>query len=64
MSQRTQSRKRPSPSLPTPWQKAIPFESTLTRGLTDPERTKVVKQLAHVLMLAAGAASQESDVER
>jgi hypothetical protein len=64
MSQRTQSRKRPSQSVPTPWQKAIPFESTLTRGLTASERTKVVKQLAHVLMLAAGLASQESDVER
>lgn len=64
MSQRIQSRKRTSSSVPTPWQKTIPFESTLTRGLTDSERTKVVKQLAHVLLLAAGVTSQESAVER
>ena len=61
MSQRTKSRKRTSPA---PRQKSIAFESVLTRGLNAPERTKVVKQLAHVLMLAAGVASQESDVER
>jgi hypothetical protein len=36
----------------------------MTRGLTAPERTKVVKQLAHMLMLAAGVARQESDGER
>jgi len=64
MSQRTQCRKRTSPSLPAPRQKSIAFEWVLTRGLTAPERTKVVKQLAHVLMLAAGVTSQESDVER
>jgi len=64
MSQRTKSRKRTSPSVPAPRQKSIAFESVLTRGLTAPERTKAVKQLAHVLMLAAGVASQESDVER
>jgi hypothetical protein len=64
MSQQTQPRKRPSPSVPIPRQKAIPFESTLTRGLTASERTKVVKQLSHLLVLAAGLANQESDVER
>lgn len=64
MSQRTQFRKRTSPSVSAPRQKAIPFESTLTLGLTGPERMKAVRRLAHVLMLAAGIASQESDVER
>ena len=64
MSEPNKSRKRPSPSAPTPRQKAIVFESGLTRSLTGPQRMKVVKQLAHVLMLAAGIASQESDVER
>lgn len=64
MSQRTQFRKRTSPSVPTPRQKSIAFESALTRGLTGPERMKAVRRLAHVLMLAAGIASQESDVER
>jgi hypothetical protein len=38
-----------------PRQKTIAFESGLTRGLTVPEQ---------VLMLAAGLASKESDVER
>jgi hypothetical protein len=47
-----------------PRQKTIAFESGLTRGLTVPERMKAVKQLAQVLMLAAGLASKESDVER
>jgi hypothetical protein len=64
MSQRPQSRKRPSPLVAAPRQKSIAFESVMTRGLTAPERTKVVKQLAHMLMLAAGVARQESDGER
>ncbi len=64
MSQPTKVRKRPPPSPSTPRQKSIVFESGLTRGLTAPERMKVVKQLAQVLMLAAGIASKESDVER
>jgi hypothetical protein len=64
MSEPNNFRKRPSPSVPTPRQKSIAFESGLTRGLTGAERMKVVKQLAQVLMLAAGIASKESDVER
>jgi hypothetical protein len=63
MSEPTKFRKRPSPSA-RPRQKTIAFESGLTRGLTGPERLKAVKQLALVLMLAAGLASKESDVER
>ncbi len=64
MSEPTKFRKRPSPLAPTPRQKSIAFESRLTRGLTRAERMKVVKQLAQVLMLAAGIACKESDVER
>jgi hypothetical protein len=64
MSEPTKFRKRLSPSCPTPRQKTIAFESRVTRGLTGPERMKVVKQLAQVLMLAAGIANVESDVER
>ena len=65
MSEPTKFRKRQTtPSAPTPRQKSIAFESGLTRGLTAQERMKVVKQLARVLMLAAGIVSKESDVER
>lgn len=65
MSEATQSRKRPPPPfVPTPRQKSIAFESRLTRGLTGPERIKVVKQLSQILMLAAGTAMRESDGER
>lgn len=64
MSEPTKFRKRPPPSAQMPRQKTIAFESGLTHGLTAPERMKVVKQLARVLMLAAGIASKESDVER
>lgn len=64
MSEPTKFRKRPSSPAPMPRQKLIAFESGLTRGLAAPERMKVVKQLAQVLMLAAGIASRESDVER
>jgi hypothetical protein len=56
--------KRNSPPAIPPHQRSILFESRALRGLTGPERMKAVKQLAHVLMLAAGIASQERDVER
>jgi hypothetical protein len=64
MSEPTKFRKRPPPPAQTPRQKTIAFESGLTRGLTGLERMRVVKQLAQLLMLAAGIASKESDVER
>jgi hypothetical protein len=40
------------------------FESRLTRGLTSQERIKVVRQLAHLLILAAGMTLEESNRER
>jgi len=40
------------------------FETMQLRGLTSVERKKVVIRLAHVLMLAAGVATKESDDER
>ena len=64
MSEPTKFRKRSAPSIQLPRQRTIAFESGLTRGLTGPERMKVVMQLAQVLMLAAGLASKESDDER
>ena len=64
MSERSKSRKSTSPQAPAPRQKTIVFESRVTRGLTGAERMKAVKQLAHVLMLAAGITSQENGVER
>ena len=60
----TKFRKRQPRRAQTPRQKMIAFESGLTRSLTGPERMKAVKQLAQVLMLAAGLASKESDDER
>jgi len=64
MSEPYKFRKRSSPPAIPPGQRSIAFESRVLRGLSAPERMKVVRQLAHVLMLAAGIASQESDVER
>jgi hypothetical protein len=51
-------------SLPPakPRQMSIVFESTGLRGLSTPERTKALMNLAHVLMLAAGV--EENDDER
>jgi len=43
MSEPTKFRKRPSQWTQTPRQKAIAFESGLTRGLTGLERMKIVK---------------------
>jgi hypothetical protein len=40
------------------------FESQLTRGLSCQERSKIIRQLAHLLMLAAGMRSEENDRER
>jgi hypothetical protein len=48
----------------TPRQRTMAFESRLTRGLSGQERTKVIRQLAHLLMLAAGMTLEESDRER
>jgi hypothetical protein len=53
-------------SLPPakPRQMSIVFESTGLRGLSTPERTKALMNLAHGLMLAAGVVVEENDDER
>jgi hypothetical protein len=48
---------------PVPQQRAMPFESRLTLSLTGQERKKVVRQLAYLLMLAAGVTTRENDRE-
>ena len=47
-----------------PQQRAMTFESRLTRSLAGQERIKVIRQLAHLLMLAAGMTIRENDRER
>ena len=64
MSERYKVRKNNSSLAPAPQQKTIAFESRLTRGLTGPERMKVIRQLAQLLMLAAGMRIEESGLER
>jgi hypothetical protein len=64
MSEPTRIRKRRPLAPPTPHQKILAFESGRTRGLTAAERLKVVKQLAQILMLAAGTSIRETDGER
>jgi hypothetical protein len=53
-------------SLPPakPRQMSIVFESTGLRGLSTPERTKALMNLADVLMLAAGVVVEKNDDER
>jgi hypothetical protein len=43
---------------------AIIFESRQSRSLTSPERQKVVKRLALILMQAAGIATEDGAHER
>ena len=43
---------------------SIVFESNGLRGLSTPERTKVLMDLAHLLMLAAGVVVEENDDDR
>jgi hypothetical protein len=64
MSDRYKVRKNSPTRAPVPRQKTIAFESRLTRGLTGQERIKIIRQLAHLLMLAAGMRIEESDRER
>lgn len=47
-----------------PSQMTIAFESSVLRGLTDPERVKALMRLAHLLMQAAGVAAEEHGDER
>jgi hypothetical protein len=51
-----------TPPVP-PRQMTITFESSVLQ-LTDPERAKVLRQLAHLLLLAAGVAVEENNDER
>jgi hypothetical protein len=64
MSDRYTVRKNRLSRAPVPQQKTIAFESQLTCSLTGPERIKVIRQLAHLLMLAVGMTIKESDRER
>jgi hypothetical protein len=47
-----------------PRQRTMAFESRLTQGLASQERIKAIRQLAHLLMLAAGMTIEESNRER
>ena len=47
-----------------PHQINIAFESIRLRGMNTPERMRVLMQLANLLMLAAGVATQDYDDER
>jgi len=47
-----------------PRQMSIAFESNGLRGLSACERTKALMDLAHLMMLAAGAVVEENDNER
>ena len=64
MSHRYKVRKSGPSRASVPRQRAIAFESRLTRSLAGQERNKVVRQLAHLLMLAAGMMIRENDRER
>jgi hypothetical protein len=64
MSHRYKVRKNCPDRAPAPQQRAMAFESRLTRSLTGQERVKVIRQLAHLLMLAAGMTIRENDRER
>jgi len=63
MNEPQKTRKR---ALPPPESRQIgmAFETMRLHGLTRAERKKAVIRLAHVLMLAAGVATKESDDER
>ncbi|MFL6605724.1 MAG: hypothetical protein ACJ8R9_30970 [Steroidobacteraceae bacterium] len=63
MTELQKTRKRVSP-LPAQSQISMAFESAGLLGLSSAERTKVVIQLARLLMLAAGVAAKERDDER
>jgi hypothetical protein len=47
-----------------PHQISIAFESIRLRGMSAPERMRVLMHLANLLMLAAGVATKEYDDER
>ncbi len=53
-----------APPPAEPRQMIIVFESNGLRGLSTAERTTVLMNLAHLLMLAAGVVVEENDDER
>ena len=53
-----------APPPAEPRQMSIVFESNGLRGLSTGERTKVLMNLAHLMMLAAGVVVEENDDER
>ena len=63
MNEPQKTRKRALPP-PQSRQLSMAFEKVRLHGLTSADRKKVVIRLAHVLMLAAGVATKESDDER
>ncbi len=60
---KSQKQRSPAPAIRA-GQRCIVFESRVLCGPTGPHRTKAVRQLAHLLMLAAGVAIEENGVER
>jgi len=64
MSHRYKVRKNCPDRGPASQQRATAFESRLTRSLAGQKRIKVIRQLAHLLMLAAGMTIRENDRER
>lgn len=63
MSKPCKSQKEQAPPA-EPRQMNIAFESNHLRGLPAAERRKVLMDLAHLLLLAAGVAVEEDDDER
>ena len=53
-----------TPPSAEPRQMSIVFESNGLRGLSPAERRKVLMDLSHLLMLAAGVLVEENDDER
>lgn len=64
MSKPREIQREQAPPLAEPRQMRIVFEANGLRGLSTPERTKVLMNLAHLLMLAAGVVVEENDDER
>ena len=64
MTELPEPRKRRTPKPTKRRQISIAFESRELHGLTSAQRMKAVMQLSRVLILAAGAALEESDDER
>jgi hypothetical protein len=64
MSKPRKIQRKQAPPPTEPRQMSIVFESNGLRGLSTAERTKVLMDLAHLLMLAAGVVVEENEHER